>query len=70
MGGFIRPIPTATAGEIMEKERKRFLVTGNYIDIIYARDEEEAKEIYLEMNEKLNRTEPFDEIIVKENPFK
>lgn len=47
---------------------QRFLVQGVYMDIIYAEDEEQAKEKYLEMNEKLNRTEPFDEIIVKEKP--
>ena len=54
----------------MEQERKRFYVQGVYADIIYAKNEEEAKEIYLEMNENLNRTEPFDEILVEEKPFK
>ena len=49
---------------------QRFLVKGFYLDIIYAEDEEQAKEKYLEMNEKLNRTEPFDEITVEESPFK
>ena len=48
---------------------QRFLVQGVYMDIIYAEDEEQAKEKYLEMNEKLNRTEPFDEIIVEEKPI-
>ena len=54
----------------MEQERKRFYVQGVYADIIYAKNEEEAKEIYLEMNEILNRTEPFDEILIEEKPFK
>ena len=54
----------------MEQERKRFYVQGVYADIIYAKDEEEAKEIYLEMNENLNRTEPFDDILIEEKPFK
>ena len=49
---------------------QRFFVKGLYADVIYAEDEEQAKEIYLEMNEKLNGTEPFDEIIVEESPFK
>ena len=53
----------------MEQERKRFYVQGVYADIIYAKDEEEAKEIYLEMNENLNRTEPFDEILIEEQPL-
>ena len=53
----------------MEQERKRFYVQGVYADIIYAKDEEEAKEIYLEMNENLNRTEPFDEIMCQEMPL-
>jgi hypothetical protein len=54
----------------MEQERKRFYVQGVYADIIYAKNEEEAKEIYLEMNEILNRTEPFDEILIEEKSFK
>lgn len=54
----------------MEQERKRFYVQGVYADIVYARNEEEAKEIYLEMNKILNRTEPFDEILIEEKPFK
>lgn len=45
---------------------KRYKVQGLYQDIIYAESEEEAKEKYLEMNEKLNRTEPFDEIVIEE----
>ena len=49
---------------------KRFIVKGVYMDIIYAEDEEQAKENYLDMNEKLNRTEPFDEISVEEIPIK
>ena len=49
---------------------QRFFVKGLYADVIYAEDAEQAKEIYLEMNEKLNGTEPFDEIIVEESPFK
>ena len=48
---------------------KRFFVKGLYADVVYAEDEEQAKEKYLEMNEKLNRTEPFDEIIVEEKPI-
>lgn len=49
---------------------KRFFVKGVYADVIYAEDEEQAKEIYLDMNEKLNRTEPFDEISVEEMPIR
>ena len=49
---------------------KRFIVKGVYMDIVYAEDEEQAKENYLDMNEKLNRTEPFDEISVEEIPIK
>lgn len=48
---------------------KRFFVKGVYADVIYAEDEEQAKEIYLEMNKKLNRTEPFDEICIEEKPI-
>ena len=63
----------ATAPKIKirtDRPMQRFFVKGSYVDVIYAENEEQAKEIYLEMNEKLNRTEPFDEIIVEENPFK
>lgn len=40
------------------------------MDIVYAEDEEQAKENYLDMNAELNRTEPFDEISVEEIPIK
>lgn len=68
MGGIIPPKGNCLRKK-GKKKMKRFFVKGVYADVIYAEDEEQAKEIYLEMNKKLNRTEPFDEICIEEKPI-
>ena len=56
----------------MEKtqELNRYKVQGIYQDIIYAKNEEEAKEIFCEMNAICLREEgDFDQISVEPAPF-
>ena len=59
--------------QVMEKaqELNRYKVQGIYQDIIYAKNEEEAKEIFCEMNAICLREEgDFDHISVEPAPFK
>lgn len=59
--------------QVMEKaqELNRYKVQGIYQDIIYAKTEEEAKEIFCEMNAICLREEgDFDQISVEPAPFK
>ena len=57
----------------MEKvqELNRYKVQGIYHDIIYAKNEEEAKETFCELNKYCLRAEgDFDQISVEPAPFK
>ena len=54
---------------------KRFLVIGEgaeviYAEIVYATNETKAKEKFIKISKQLNRVENFDNIKVKEKPFK
>ena len=58
---------------IMEniEQLNRYVVQGIYQDVIYAKNEEEAKELFCEMNAICLREEgDFDQITVKSAPFK
>ena len=53
------------------EQLNRYVVQGIYQDVIYAKNEEEAKEIFREMNAICVREEgDFDQITVKSVPFK
>lgn len=59
--------------QIMEniEQLNRYVVQGIYQDVIYAKNEEEAKELFCEMNAICVREEgDFDQITVKPAPFK
>lgn len=52
------------------QEVKRYKVQGIYQDIIYAKNEEEAREIFCEMNATCVQAEgDFDKISVEPAPF-
>lgn len=53
------------------EQLNRYVVQGIYQDVIYAKNEEEAKELFCEMNAICVREEgDFDQITVKPAPFK
>lgn len=51
-------------------ENKRFLVKGKTFEIIYAENEEKAREEYKKICETLNRKEDYTKIIIEEKPYK
>lgn len=52
------------------EELKRFLVIGDYAEIVYATNETKAKEKYIAISKVLNRIENLENIKVEEKPFK
>lgn len=52
------------------EELKRFLVIGDYAEVVYATNEIEAKEKYIKVSKVLNRVENLEKIKVEEKPFK
>lgn len=52
------------------EELKRFLVIGDYQEVVYATNEKEAKEKYIKVSKVLNRVENLENIKVEEKPFK